>query len=193
MSIYRVSHSIFEKADKQLKEVRLIKSQKTGLWYISSIDVAHLIGVKPETLTSHRFRHVWNDATDGEPLKSLKQDWKPLKNYFSVHVVCEHFLYDDEQRAELATWQTRAIIVKISKKRHQRDEESARPLRKRTSSMEKDAVLQERAIERLMQQPEIRQRAIELAARQLFELAKAKQAKESLVVQPTQKKINFTL
>lgn len=202
MSTYKVSRKIFPSAAKRLKEVRLIQSNKTGLWCMSTVEAAMLLNMQPEHLSNKKkLLYPWSTILYGPALHSLVRQAVVLQNYISVDTFCKHFLMDNEEKCnEFAPWRpaaTGAVAAAAPKKRSRQTAsnlfEAAKPLRKRVSASpapapaayaqlvyeqtvrdwfaKNEQQLQDQAIERLMQKDEVRNQAIDRAAKMLAQLA----------------------
>ena len=98
MSIYKVSHELFSKADKQLEEVRFVKSLDTNKWYLSVVDAAELTGANVKVLDSKPACYHWDETIDGKCLYSLKNMTKALKRYFPVDALVGMFFANNEEQ-----------------------------------------------------------------------------------------------
>lgn len=200
MSTYKVSRKIFPSAAKRLKEVRLIQSNKTGLWCMSAVEAAMLLNMQPEHLSNKKkLMYPWSTVLDGPALHSLVRQAVVLQNYISVDTFCEHLLMDNEEKCnEFAQWRSAATAAAAaSPKKRSREgnfSEAVKPMRKRISASpdampvttaahvayeqavrdwftKNESQLQDQAIERLMQKEEVREQAIDRAAKMLAQLA----------------------
>ena len=199
MSTYKVSHEIFPSANKQLKEVRLIKSNKTGKFYISCVEGGLLLNVKSEYLSGKtQLLYRWSVKEDGPALSSLFMSDVLLQNYISVDTFCARFLNNYELMCnEFAQWRSASSadeqeVEAVAPRKRGRPAKTIIPLRKRVSASpapqasaaniayeqvvrdwfaKNEPQLREQAIERLMQKQEVRDAAIDRAAKLLAQLA----------------------